>query len=417
MKVKEFNLPDGVSEEAKKGLASIASWMTDNFNQFVEGQVTKEELIESITMKLEEQGFKGEILKNLQESVKLQGEAITKLKERAVSGGVELNNLQQEFYKNFDALKDAIKSRKQGFEIKAIDEHNPALIHTTANTVTTTSGAILQESIANDPNFYLKRRDRQYIHDIANVSYVNEVPEIYTFWEEGDETGAIAVVAENGLKPQIKLSLIKNQVEAQKAAGYIVVTEELMKWRPRAWAAIQRLFRDKVYRDYENLLTTQMIGNASAYVGTPLDGTIPAAQVNDFTAIIATLAQLESLNIKGDTLVIHSTDKWRLALTQTNNGMFVLPYIQEGGQFGLLGLRVITSNKITPGTFLIGESGTWNIEEESPTLRTGLVNDDLIHNRMTIVGEIYFLSYVASNNAGAWINGDFTAIKNALTAA
>lgn len=417
MKLKEFKLPDGVqfSDNEQKLMASLTGWITENFNEFANGQISKDALIKAISDKFEEAGFNEDTLKSLKSSLLEQGKTLTSLKEKAATGGFELGGLKGAFYKNYDKLADAIKKKDDKFIIKAVDEHNPALIHTTANTVTTTSGAMLEERIANDPNLFLKRRDRQYIHDIANVSYVGDIPEVYTFYEEGDETGAIAVVAENGLKPQVKLSLIKNQVEAQKAAGYIVVTEELMKWRPRAWAAVQRLFRDKVYRDYENLLTTQMIVNASAYISTPLDGTIPAAEVTDFTALVAAILQLESLNFQPDTLVINPADKWRLALSQTNNGMFILPYIQNGGQFGLLGLRVITSNKIPAGTFLLGESGTWFIEEESPTLRTGLVNDDLIHNRMTIVGEIFFLSYVPSNNAGAWINGNFADIKEALT--
>lgn len=413
---KEFKLPDGVqlSDNEQKTMSAITGWMNEQFQEFVSGQKSEDQLIDSISKKFEEAGFKGDTLKSLQESIKKQGETITSLKEKSNSGGVDLGGLQSEFNKNFDTLQKAVKNQEK-VVIKAVDEHNPAYIHTTANVITTTSGAQLAEVIGNDPNLYLKRRDRQYIHDIANVSYVDEIPETYNFWEEGSEQGFIAVVEENELKPQVKLDLIKNSVDSQKAAGYIVATEEVVKWRKRAWAAIQRLFRDKVYRDYENLLTTQMLTNATAYVSTPLDGTIPAAQVTDFTALVAAILQLESLNFLPDTLVINPADKWRLALSQTNNGMFILPYIQNGGQFGLLGLRVITSNKITAGTFLLGESGTWNIEEEAPQIRTGLVNDDFIHNRFCIVGEIFFLSYVPSNNAGSWLLGNFADIKEALT--
>jgi len=416
MNVKEFKLPEGVqfSENEQKAMTALSGWIAEIFSDYAKGQKTEDDFMKAVGDKLEASGFSESTLKSLQDSLRKQGETLNSLKEAANSPAVNISGLKGEFYKQFDNLKKAIKEGKENFRVKAIDEHIPDRIHTTANTVTTTTGAQIEEIIANDPNLYLKRRDRQYIHDIANVSYVQEVPEVYTFWEEGDETGVIGIVTENGLKPQVKLSLIKNQVEAKKAAGYIVVTEELMKWRPRAWAAVQRLFRDKVYRDYENLLTTQMLTNATSYIGTPLDGTITAP--TDFDALIATILQGEQLNFQFDTLVINPADKWRLAMTQTPNGMFILPYIQNGGQFGLLGLRVITTNKVTAGTFLIGESGTWNIEEEAPSLRTGLVNDDLIHNRMTIVGEIFFLSYVPSNNAGGWVQGNFANIKEALSA-
>lgn len=412
-----FKLPEGVqfSENEQKAMSALAEWMAKNFDAYAKGQTSKEDLINDISKKLEASGFNQETLKSLQESLTKQGEVLENLKERTNSGGVNLGGLKEAFNKNWEGLQNALKTRTPGFKIKAINEHNPDMIITTDNIISTTTGAFLPESVVNDPNLHLKRIDRQYIHDIANVSYVDEVPETYTFEEEGDEEGSIAIVAENGLKPQVELKLIKNKVDADKAAGYIAVTEEVTKWRKRAWAAIQRLFRDKVYRDYENKLTANMIANASSYASTPLDGTV--AEPTDFDAIIATILQGEMLNFQYDTLVINPADKWRLAMTTTANGMFVLPYIQQGGQFGLLGLRVITTNKVNAGTFLIGEGGTWYIEEESPSLRTGLMNDDMIHNRMTIVGEIFFLSYVPSNNAGAWIMGNFATIKEALQAA
>ena len=191
-----------------------------------------------------------------------------------------------------------------------------------------------------------------------------------------------------------------------------MVTEEVLKWRQRVWAQILRLFQDKVGRDYEDKLTLDMLVNASAYTSTPLDDTI--AEPTDFDAIIAAVLQLENLNYQPDVLVINPADKWKLAMTQTNNGMFILPYIQQGGQFGLLGLKVVTTTKINAGSFLVGEGGTWFIEREAEQIRTGLVNDDLIHNRMTIVGEIFYLSYVPSNNAGSFVSAKFADVKEAL---
>ena len=219
-------------------------------------------------------------------------------------------------------------------------------------------------------------------------------------------------MAENGLKPQVHLGLVRNQVNAKKAAGYIVVTEEMMKWRTRIWAAIQRLFSDKVWRDYEKLLTTDMMTNSTGYVSTALDDTFDAP--TDFDALIAAVLQLETLNFSPDVLVVNPADKWKLALTETKNGMLILPYIQNGGEFRPIGLYVITSTEVEAGTFILGESGTWFIEEEAPQLRTGMINDDLIHNRMTIIGEIFFLSYVPSNNAGSFIKAKFTDVKEAL---
>lgn len=412
-----FVIPTGIdfSDSEKKGLEAMANHFTEQFKQFSEGKLSEKEMIEKMNARLkewaDEQGISKEKLEKMSESLKKQGEMLTSLKER---GGLtpQYKGLRGAFEKNYDKLVDAIKGQKSGFSIKAVDEHDEGKIQTTANSISSTSGAVLIDSVENNNGLFLKRRGRQYIHDIANVTVVDEVPETYTYTEEGDEDGAIAIVSENGLKPQVHLKLIRNQVNAKKAAGVIVVTEELMKWRSRVWAAIQRLFTDKVWRDYEKLLTTDMITNATGYVGTPLDDTIESP--TDFEAVIAAILQLETLNFHPDVLVLNPADKWRLSMTETKNGTFILPYIQNGGEFGLLGLRTIVTTEIEAGTFILGESSTWFIEEEAPQLRTGLVNDDLIHNRMTIVGEIFFLSYVPSNNAGSFIKAKFTDIKEAL---
>jgi hypothetical protein len=326
-----------------------------------------------------------------------------------------LTGLKKLFIENYDALKTAVKERNIALEVKAAEDPSAiddALIESTANAISTTTGAPLQERIGFDPQFYAKRRDRQFIRDIAAVSVVAEIQETVVVDVEGSEDGSLAIVTENGLKPQVELKVIRNKYDKQKAAAFIVATEELMKFRTRLWAAIQRLFSDKVRRDYENLLTTSLLANATEYISTALDEKIK--NPSKFDAIMAAMSQLESLNFNPDTLVINPADKWDMVMTKSDIGTYIMPYISQGGELKILSLHVITSNKIEAGKFLLGESETWKVEEETPRLRTGLVNDDLRHNRMTIVGEIYFISYVTSNNAGAWIMGDYADIQEAI---
>lgn len=414
--MKELELPQGVefTEKEKAGLQAVVKHLNAQFGDFCKGLMTEQGLVDKLAESLkswgEENGCSKAEMEKLQNIVKYQGATITAMKEKANSAP-QVSGLKGAFDREFDNLKSAIKDRKAGFVIKAVSEHDGGKIITTG-AVTTTTGASLFEGDTMANELFMKRKGVQYIHDIANVTRVAEVPENYSFYEEGSEDGSIAIVAENGLKPMVNLKLIKNHVEPKKAAGYITVTEEMMKYKDIAWGHIQRLFSDKVWRDYEKLLTADLMANASAYVSTSLDDTI--AEPTDFEAIIAGVLQLESLNYQPDVLVINPADKWKLALTGTPNGQLILPYIQNGGQFGLLGLRVITTTEIEAGTFVLGESSAWYVQEEAPQLRTGLVNDDFIHNRMTILGEIFFLSFVPSNNAGAFLKATFNTVKEAL---
>ncbi|MCL1933058.1 MAG: phage major capsid protein [Candidatus Azobacteroides sp.] len=413
-----FIIPAGeFSENEKKGLQSLADYFTEQFKEFEKGLLSEEKMMKRMEEKLKDWGDKNGIseekMKEFTETLRKQGESIKELAENPI-GKRNVSGLKKEFIENYDKLRGAVKNKQAGFVIKADpDVSDNSLLHSRENIISTATNANLVDNLEVDPQLYMKRRDRQYIHDIADVSYVAEVPEAISFDEEGDENGYIAIVDENGLKPQVQLKLIRNKTDAKKAAGFIVVTEETMKWRTRVWAWIQRLFRDKVYRDYENQLTDDLLTNTAQYIGTPLDGTITAP--NDFDAIIAVICQLEQLNFEPDTLVMNPSDKWKTAMTTTTTGAYILPYLTQGGQFKLLSLNVITTNKVTSGEFIVGESGIWKIEEEMPRLRTALVNDDALHNRMTIIGEIFFLSYVPSNNAGGFVRAKFSDVKEALT--
>lgn len=414
--MKELELPQGVefTEKEKAGLQAVVKHLNSQFGDFCKGLISEQGLVDKMAESLkswgEENGCSKAEMEKLQNIVKSQGATITAMKEKA-NGAQQAQGLKGAFDREFDNLKSAIKERKAGFVIKAVSEHDGGKIITTGNVTTSTDASLFEnESMAS--GLFMKRRGAQYIHDIANVTRVAEVPENYSFYEEGSEEGSIAIVAENGLKPMVNLKLIKNHVEPKKAAGYITVTEEMMKYRDIAWGHIQRLFSDKVVRDYEKLLSDDLMTNATAYVSTPLDDTI--ANPTDFDAIIAATLQLETLNYQPDVLVINPADKWKIAMTETTNGNLILPYVQNGGQFGLLGLKVITTTEVESGTFILGESSTWFIQEEAPQLRTGLVNDDFIHNRMTILGEIFFLSFVPSNNAGSFIKASFASVKEAL---
>lgn len=413
-----FTVPDDATETEKKGMENLAEALNKVFKEFDSSKISTEQcekkMQEALKSWSEKEGITKEQFEKMRESLKKQGEVITALKEsghsRVSKSGATLKDA---FDKNWDTLRKNILNRAQT-TLKVIDEHNPDYIHTTDNISRTTTGADLFETERVDPNLHEIRRDREYIRDIADVTVVENVPETFSYWDEGDTEGNFAIVEENALKPQMKLDVIKNRVEAQKVAGYIVVTEEVLKWRSRTWAFIRRLWNNKFRRDYDDILTTQMMVNATAYTTTPLDGTID--NPSNFEALIAAIAQLEMLNFSPDTLVINPADKWILSMTTLGTNQLILPYIQNGGTFAILGLRVIISNKIPAGNFLLGESGTWFIEEEMPQLRTGLVNDDHIHNRYTIVMETFFLSYVPSSNAGAWIYGNFAEIKEALAA-
>jgi hypothetical protein len=404
-----------IMPEALKGAPDAET--IEKLGQAIVGSIEAidQEKLDKMLAEYASKGVSKETVEKIEKALEDQGATLTKMQEAGKATDRKGNYMEKEFYRRFEEIKDVLNSSgaKPGITIKAVDEHNSARIETTGTAITSTDDSFMPENVK-DGGTFLNRWGRQFIRAIANVSNVGTVPEAVTFMDEGTEQGTFAIVAENGLKPQQFLTLVKSTIFQKKVAGYIVATEELIRNRRRAWAAIMRMFRNKFERNYDAILYDTFSGSASAYVSTPLDGTIENPQ--DVHALVAAMAQIESLNFVPDTLVINPADKWRLALNTTPSGSqyLFLPSLLAGQPIQPLGLNVITSTEIAAGTFLLGESGTFEIEESGVELRIGYVNDDHIHNRRTFVLERYFIAWLPENLKGSWVSGNFADIKEQL---
>lgn len=305
---------------------------------------------------------------------------------------------------------------------------------TTANTINENNYPLAMiESFNVIEGVVKKRRGTQYIFDIADVTTVSELDEYTTWLEEGNEEGAFAIVAEGALKPLVSTSLVRNFAKAKKVAAKYVITEEFAKFRRKALQIIQNLINDKILRDYAAILTTDLQAQAASYVGTSLDGTF--TNPNDYDAIGAVAAQIETLNFFPDLLIIHPQDKWRLSLEKDSQGRYymMIPMYNPDGLVTMMGFRVLTSTYQTIGTFTLGESGLFKIEQEALTIRLGYgidyttatvsgstvvtsVSSDFDHNRMRIIVENFFKDYIATNHIGSFVTASFATVKAALLA-
>lgn len=301
-----------------------------------------------------------------------------------------------------------------------------AAVMTTANTIDEDSypdEMIESMSIA---EFVPKRYGTQYIYDIVSREVVAEMEQYTTWLEEGDEQGAFAVVTEGGLKPLVSTALVRNYAKAKKVAGKYIVTEEFVKWRKKAYSIIKTLINDKIVRDYVALLVTDLNAAAVAYTGTILDDQFVAP--NDYDAIGAAAAQIEALNFYPDVLIINPQDKWRIALQKDTTGAYYLtiPTYDPNGVMRMMGFQVIVSTYQPAGTFTLGESKLFKVEEEAITVRMGYgitvtganpvtaVVSDFDNNQMRIIVELFFKNWLATNHTGSFVRDTFANVKAAL---
>lgn len=374
-------------------------------------------------------------------SLATQFEKFKQAQESALkSAGEKRDFLKELIQKRMGDIEKLIRERAEGKFITIstrsaermvrsdVEKQNRDYIHTTENLISGTGlgdADDIIDSFAVDA-FIPKRKPRQFISDIADVTRVAEVPQVKIWEEEGPEVGTIAIIEEGELKPAVGFTIVRNQHDVRKAAGKIIFTEEVPKFRKRIYNILRSLFNDKVYRDYQNILSADLVAAAATYPGSALDGQY--TKPTDFHAIGAVASVIETLEFFPDTLIINPQDKWRMALSQSDDGQFfiALPVMGMNGGISMAGFRVVTTNKVSVGKFILGESGMYKIEEEGVSIRMGYglsknettdeYEFDFDHNRFRIIGELFFHNYIPSPYAGSFVMGDFAAIKTLLTA-
>lgn len=329
-------------------------------------------------------------------------------------------------------LELLMRSRGQGDKKEIVMNFRAAANMATGNTIDENNYPLAMiESVDILDEVVRKRRGEQYIYQIADRNVVANIEQYTTWLEEGNEQGAFAIVSEGAVKPLVSTSLVRNFAQAQKIAGKMVVTEEFVKWRQRAWAAIQSLLRDKLVRDYSAILTLSLQAQAASYVGTSLDDQFTAP--TDYDAIGAVAAQIETLNFAPDVIIIHPQDKWRLTLDKDSQGRYymMIPMVDPNGVTRMMGFRVVTSTYQTIGSFTLGEAGLFKIEEETITMRMGYgidvttatvngtsvvtsVASDFDTNKFRVILETFFKNWIPTAYTGSFVTATFNGVKAAL---
>jgi hypothetical protein len=372
--------------------------------------------------------------KGIKTILKAQGTAIGELQEMIKKSEAHKLTFKKLLTEKMDEIEKIHKNKSGIFELslKSNEVLKAAAVMTTDNTITGHDSLPddLIESFS-EAKFVAKRRPREYVYDLANVTTVSEIEQFKTWLEEGDEQGAFAVVAEGGLKPLVSTSLVRNFSEYRKVAGKYVVTEEFTKFRTRAYNIIRRLIEQKMLRDKAAILTTSLLADAAPYTASALDNQFPFP--TDWHAIAAVASQIEALDFSPDLIILNPQDKWRIGMSQDQEGRFYMqvPGMDPTAEPRILGFNIRTSNRVPVGYFLLGESGLWEIEQEGITVRIGYgvtvtggasngggsvtdVQSDLDHNRFRVIVENYFHNWIATNNTGSFVYANFAAVKAAV---
>lgn len=342
-------------------------------------------------------------------------EEVRLLNEQIKAGGMtdELKDyLHSVLKENHKAIVDAVKNRKEiQFEVAKV-----AAMHMTNNgTVTNVSGL----TYPTNPNFLVDnniayiRVPENFILSVIPNRQVDKVPEQIIKKQQLPREGDIAITAEGAVKPLVQYKMQNTATTRNKWAGRIEWSEEFAIDFEALFADIVRMFERDVLTEWQDGLFDIIDTNATAYVGSVLDDTIP--NPDNGLAIVAAGLQIESLNYNVTTVIMNPQDVASAVYTQDQNGNFsIKPYVDAAGNVIGGGYRLIKSNKVPVGTAYVGDFGIYQELHGSFIFRVGQYNAQFIENEYTGIGEIFSIMNAAPIDYKGIVKINMATVKAAL---
>jgi len=236
-------------------------------------------------------------------------------------------------------------------------------------------------------------RNPNFVTNYVNMGRTNQYR--LAWLNETGVSGAPAIVAEGAQKPLTNHTFKVEISTAKKAAAYITITDEFDKDLPNLSSQVQRMLQNDVLRFFDDTIQADVIANATQL--TSLSGGLAgfAGSVYDATfwdalLVFATAVRLN--NFIPNVSLLNPVLWAKMQMGKDTVGRYNYP-----SQDFQNSLNPRQGNKIFGDNAIVGDLNQFNVDiYEDFTLKMGWINDDLIKNQFSIVGEIRFHDYIST---------------------
>jgi len=430
---------EGFNEQEQKVILAVKKMADQMKTDVATGKVSKEELQGLIAgMKLDSTA--GDAAKTLKEQLEdLKQKAInqgTTLAELSLKmNGVESGNksisevlkeneaeLRKTFLAGSGVKYFMIKQNHKGqFVASPFDPTEKATsVHATISGIGSGDPSIAQSinaatilRMGGDASIQSQYRNTPWVFDLCNLQNVGFDMPFALWYEEQAKQGASATVAEGGSKPLSQYAYTLKSSEYKKEATLLGFTQEFQMDFERLQGDI--LGKGKV--DLVNRINTAILANiitaATSYNTSASFGTRPAANINDWVALAAMAAQVDSATFgaNANAAIMSTFKKYNIGTLQTSQ----FEWIDTPGV--LDNLAMIGNPAMDADDVLVGDFKQYNI-----LLRGGLIvkvgynGTDFAENRFSTVLEQFYFDYISTLRTPAIVKGTtFATVKTALT--
>ena len=351
------------------------------------------------------------------ETIKAQGEALTKLKE--VGSKLEGLSFKQQVSKLLNDNKDALTAMKNGdsknnvrMTIKAVGDM------TTGANVT---GQIPQAEREGGITRIVRRQP--FLLELVSTGQISS-----TLWEWVQQTGAEgapAMTAEGAAKAQIDFDLVLASAPVRKVTAYIKISKEMLDDIPLMEAEVNEELRERINLEIDSQILsgdgtgqnlTGILENATAFAAGSFAGAVDEANNKDVLRIA--INQIMVAQFQPNFIVMHPSDVTQMDVEKASDGHYIMPPFVNNDNTTVKGIPIITNTGVTEGDYLVGDFTKSAVRfKEGLTFDVGFENDDFTKNFVTILAEARLVHRVKSNHYPAFVTGDFTTDKAALETA
>lgn len=314
-----------------------------------------------------------------------------------------------------DEIQNKLKDVKRSKSGAVIFIMKDAAVTTRTGGVSNTSSALTNQLIGNEnAPIYTIKRGKPFILEFVTVGQT-DAPALVWF-DEVPRQGDFAVTAEGAIKPLIEYLFNRTSTDYRKAAGRVIITEEYDKDYPRLVSTIMQLMNIDCLNEMNALILTDMITQASPFAFTGLNGAISTP--DDYAAIGAVIAQLQSFFYEPNVLVINPVDAWTMKLTKDLQGRYQMsPLMGSDGKTYEFGV-VITDPRVAIGYAFVGDGSIYHVDLRGDLIvRMGYSTGDFEANQYTLLVEQYFFNHISTAQKPGFVYFNFATVKAAIAAA
>tara|TARA_R110000796_G_scaffold127703_1_gene243136 strand:- start:159 stop:1406 length:1248 start_codon:yes stop_codon:yes gene_type:complete len=354
----------------------------------------------------------------LEEALKAQGVAITKLKE---GGGASKNiSFKEAINKGLRDNIDALKSMKETNSKQGIRIEMKAAANMLLGTNIVSNAQIPQAE--REAGITRVVRREPFILNIVGVGTINS--NLWEWVQQVNPDGDAAMTAEGVKKAQIDFDLALAEASVKKVTAFIKVSKEMLDDVDLIEAEINEELREVINLKIDAQLLsgdgtgqnlTGILANATPFV--PGSFATAVAQPNNADVLRVAINQINIAQFSPNYILLHPSDVTAMELEKASDGHYILPPFRSIDGTVVKGVPVVQNIGVAEGDYLVGDFNRSGVRfKEGLTFDVGYENDDFTKNFVTILAEARLVHRVKSNHYPAFVKGTFATDKLAITA-